>query len=173
MKKKIIIIAISSFIVIAIVIFVFLYLKTDLLKLKKDITTQKQRKVFQISEDTNLSNYINQEDKTLVIFWATWCEYCLQESEALNEYINQNPYKSIIVVSHDENKDDINNYLQEKRYNWFVIFDPQKTIRESLDPGSKGIPSSYLLDKDGNITNFHKGKLSLEDFQNFFNGVEI
>ena len=172
MKKKITLITILFFILIAIII-VFLYFNTDLFKIKKDITTKKQRKEYIVSDDTNLSNYINKESKTLVIFWATWCEYCLQESEALNEYINQNPYNSVIIVSHDDNKDEINNYLQEKGYNWFVIFDPEKTIRENLDPGSKGIPSSYLLDTSGNITNFHKGKLSFEQFHDFFSGVQI
>ena len=173
MKKKIILIAILSIFIVIIALLALLYLKTDFFKINKNLTMKKYRKDYIVSDDITLSNYINDEDKTLVIFWATWCEYCLQESEDLNEYINQNPYKSIIIVSHDDNIDDINNYLKEKGYNWFVIFDPNKTIRENLEPGSKGIPSSYLLDKNGNIANFHKGKLSLEDFQNFFNGVEI
>lgn len=173
MKKKIILIAILSIFIVTIALFAFLYLKTDFFKINKNLTMKKYRNEYIISDDITLSNYINKEDKTLVIFWATWCEYCLQESEALNEYINQNPYNSVIIVSHDDNIDELNNYLQEKGYNWFVIFDPEKTIRETLDPGSKGIPSSYLLDNCGNITNFHKGKLSFEQFQNFFNGVEI
>lgn len=173
MKKKTIIFAILSIILTTIALLTFIFFKTDLLKKNKNITMKKYRKQYIVSDDITLSNYINKEDKTLVIFWATWCDYCLQESEALNEYINQNPYKSIIIVSHDDNKDEITNYLNEKGYNWFVIFDPQKTIRENLDPDSKGIPSSYLLDNSRNITNFHKGKLSLEQFQSFFNGVEI
>lgn len=173
MKKKTIIFTILSIIIITIVLLAFLFFKTDLLKINKDISMKKYRKHYIVSDDITLSNYINKEDKTLVIFWATWCDYCLQESEALNEYINQNPYKSIIIVSHDDNKDDITNYLKENGYNWFIIFDPQKTIRETLDPGSKGIPSSYLLDKNGITVNFHKGKLSFEQFQTFFNGIEI
>ena len=54
-----------------------------------------------------------------------------------------------------------------------VILDPEKTIRENIDPGSNGIPSSYLLDKEGKIINFHKGKLTKDQFISFFNGVEI
>ena len=91
----------------------------------------------------------------------------------MNEYIKSNPYKSIIIVSHDDTKDDVKKYLEENGYNWFVILDSEKTIRESIDPGSKGIPSSYLLDKEGKIINFHKGKLTTEQFGSFFNGVNI
>ena len=57
----------------------------------------------------------------------------------MNEYIKSNPYKSIIIVSHDDTKDDVKKYLEENGYNWFVILDSEKTIRESIDPGSKGI----------------------------------
>lgn len=172
MKKKIIVIF-SIVIIIAICTFILICLKTNLFRNIKDNTTLKHRKNYIICKDINLSNYINKKDKTLVIFWATWCSYCLEEAEALNEYIKYNPYKSIIIVSHDYNKDDIKNYLEEKGYNWFVILDPQKTIRENLDPDSKGIPSCYLLNQEGKIINYHKGKFTTEEFKNFFNKVEI
>lgn len=174
MKKKLIIIfSIFICIIITLGVLAFIYFKTDLFYTHKDITAAKNRKEFVITEDRNLSNYLNKEDKTLVVFWATWCSYCVDEAESLNEYIVSNPYKSIVIVSHDYNKEDIENYLKEKGYNWFVILDSEKTIRENLEPGSKGIPSSYLLDEDGKITNFHKGKLTTDEFINFFNEVEI
>lgn len=172
MKKRLIIIS-TIFILIVIAIFTILYVKTDIFKRNKDITIAKNRKSYVISEDKNLSNFTNKDDKTLIVFWATWCSHCVDEAEALNEYISSNPYKSIIIVSHDNNKDDLKNYLEENGYNWFVILDSEKTIRENLEPGSTGIPSSYLLDKDGKIINFHKGKLTTNEFASFFNEVEI
>lgn len=172
MKKRLIIIS-TIFILIVISVFTLLYFKTDIFKINKDITIAKNRKSYVISEDKNLSNFTNKDDKTLIVFWATWCSYCVDEAEALNEYISSNPYKSIIIVSHDNNKDDLKNYLEENGYNWFVILDSEKTIRENLEPGSTGIPSSYLLDKDGKIINFHKGKLTTNEFASFFNEVEI
>lgn len=172
MKKRLIIISII-FILIVIGVFTILYVKTDIFKRNKDITMAKNRKSYVISEDKNLSNFTNKDDKTIIVFWATWCSYCVDEADALNEYISSNPYKSIIIVSHDNNKDDLKNYLEENGYNWFVILDSEKTIRENLEPGSTGIPSSYLLDKDGKIINFHKGKLTTDEFKSFSNEVEI
>ena len=172
MKKRLIIIS-TIFILMTIVIYTLLYFKTDIFKPNKDITIAKNRKSYVISEDKNLSNFTNKYDKTLIVFWATWCSYCVDEAEALNEYISSNPYKSIIIISHDNNKDDLKNYLEENGYNWFVILDSEKTIRENLETGSTGIPSSYLLDKDGKIINFHKGKLTTNEFASFFNEVEI
>lgn len=174
MKRKNIVIFISIiFIVLIVLTLLFIYFKTDLIKKNIDLTTAKSRKNYIITDDKKLSNYINKDEKILVIFWATWCSYCLEESNELNEYIKSNPYKSIIVVSHDDNKDDVVNYLEENGYNWFVILDPEKTIRENIDPGSSGIPSSYLLNSDMNILNFHKGKLSIDQFVSFYNELEI
>ncbi len=172
MKKKIIVV-ITLVLLLVIAAFLLLYLKTDIFKKNKNMSIAKNRKNYVISEDLNLSNSTNKEDKTLVIFWATWCSYCVEESQTINEYITSNPQKSIIIVSHDHEKEELENYLKENNYNWFVIFDPNKTIRENLDPGSKGIPSSYLLDLDNNIINYHKGVLNFEKFVNFFNGEEI
>lgn len=174
MKKKIVIlISIFLFIVLLLFAFFVIYFKPDFIIKNKDLTTAKLRKNYIITDNKNLSQYLNKNENTLVIFWATWCHYCVEESNDLNEYIKYNPYKSIIIVSHDDNKDEVKNYLEENGYNWFVILDPEKTIRENIDPGSKGIPSSYLLDKDGKIINFHKGKLTTEQFGSFFNGVNI
>lgn len=176
MKNKFIMIfKIISSLIILFLVLIILYEKTNIFSSyiqKKDLTKQKYRKTYVISNDLDIFNHINDE-KTLVIFWATWCPYCIKESDALNEYITSNPYKSVIVVTHDTEIEELKQYLEEKEYNWFVIFDPNKTIREVIEPGSKGIPSSYLLKKDGTILNFHKGSLSVEQFQSFFNEVEI
>lgn len=174
MKKKfILLICIIFFILMLLAAFLFIYFKTDIIRQNSNLSIGKFRKSYVITEDKNLYNHLNDKENTLVIFWATWCSYCLDESNDLNEYIKENPYKSIIVVSHDDNKDDVKNYLEENGYNWFVILDSEKTIRENIDPGSKGIPSSYLLDKEGKIINFHKGKLTKDQFISFFNGVKI
>ena len=174
MKKNIIIIV--SIIVILILsllaVFGILYFKTDIFK-TKDLTKTKYRKSFVISDNRNLKSYITDNENALVVFWATWCSHCVEEAEELNKFITSNPQKKVIIVSHDYTKEDLEKYLNEKGYNWFVIIDTDKTIREDLDPGSKGIPSSYLVNKDKNILNFHKGKLTLEQFNSFSNGIEI
>lgn len=165
----------SSFTIIFLIIFI-LYEKTNIfttiLNKSYDLTKQKYRKKYIISENLDITSYIKDE-KTLLIFWATWCPYCVNESDALNEYIKSNPNNSIIIVSHDTEIEELKKYLDENNYNWFVIIDKDKTIRESIDPGSKGIPSSYLINNQKNILNFHKGGLSLEQFNSFFNEVKI
>ena len=173
MKKKLFIIL--SIVIGVLVIFTLVYFLVlkPYFESKKDLTYGKYRESFVISENRNLESFVNDDTNAVVVFWATWCSHCVEEAEDLNNFITSNLGRKIIVVSHDYTKEDLEEYLKEKGYNWFVILDTDKTIREKLDPGSKGIPSSYLVNKDMNILNFHKGKLNLEQFINFSNGVEI
>lgn len=173
MKKKIIVIfSIVIGVLVILTLIYFLVLK-PYFESKKDLTYGKYRESFVISENRNLESFVNDDTNAVVVFWATWCSHCVEEAEDLNRFISSNLGRKIIVVSHDYTKEDLEEYLKEKGYNWFVILDTDKTIREKLDPGSKGIPSSYLVNKDMNILNFHKGKLNLEQFNSFSNGVEI
>lgn len=171
-KKLIIILGIVIGVLVVLTLAYFLVLK-PYLESKKDLTYGKYRDSYVISENRNLESFVNDDTNAVVVFWATWCSHCVEEAEDLNNFITSNLGRKIIVVSHDYTKEDLEEYLKEKGYNWFVILDTDKTIREKLDPGSKGIPSSYLVNKDMNILNFHKGKLNLEQFINFSNGVEI
>lgn len=173
MKKKLfIILSIVIGVLVVFTLVYFLVLK-PYFESKKDLTYGKYRESFVISENRNLESFVNDDTNAVVVFWATWCSHCVEEAEDLNNFITSNLGRKIIVVSHDYTKEDLEEYLKEKGYNWFVILDTDKTIREKLDPGSKGIPSSYLVNKDMNILNFHKGKLNLEQFNSFSNGVEI
>lgn len=173
MKKKLfIILSIVIGVLVVLTLAYFLVLK-PYLESKKDLTYGKYRDSYVISENRNLESFVNDDTNAVVVFWATWCSHCVEEAEDLNNFITSNLGRKIIVVSHDYTKEDLEEYLKEKGYNWFVILDTDKTIREKLDPGSTGIPSSYLVNKDMNILNFHKGKLNLEQFINFSNGVEI
>ena len=173
MKKKVIIILSIAIVVLVILTLIYFLVLKPYFESKKDLTYGKYRDSFVISENRNLESFVNDDTNAVVVFWATWCSHCVEEAEDLNNFITSNLGRKIIVVSHDYTKEDLEEYLKEKGYNWFVILDTDKTIREKLDPGSKGIPSSYLVNKDMNILNFHKGKLNLEQFINFSNGMEI
>lgn len=133
------------------------------------IGERKSSYVVTIPDVELLDKYQTKNENMLVIFMASWCHFCQNEAPELNNFINDNPNKKIIIVSHDETKDDIESFLLENGYNWFVIFDPDRLIRSSIDPDGKGIPAAYLLDCDGNILNQKMGQLKYDDFLDLYN----
>lgn len=130
---------------------------------------RKDSYVIEIPDVNLLSKYQDEGQDMLVICMASWCHFCQEEAEDLNKFINNNPTKKIIVVSHDETKDDIESFLINHNYNWFVIFDPDTLIRTSLDSESTGIPAAYLLDSNSNILNSHVGKLDYDGIKDLYN----
>lgn len=121
-------------------------------------------------DETLLKNYLQPGKNTIVAFWASWCPHCQDEAAALNEFITKNKNANIIVVSHDRNIDSLITYLENNyNYNWFVIYDTERLIRESIDPKASTIPRTYLLDDDGNIINKIERTATLEDLTNLYN----
>lgn len=136
----------------------------------KYISTNKRKNyIINNVDETLLTNYISKKQNTLIIFWASWCSTCVEEADELNKFITNNPNLPIIIVSHDRELSDLENYLTTKNYKWFVIFDTDKTIRENIDKESKWIPSLYLLDKDLNIISSSTNSMTEEELLNFYN----
>lgn len=161
-------------IIIIILLYIFVYYAAKLL-LNPDETyskyvylTNRNSYILQNVNDNLLKNYYKDE-KIMVVFFASWCHYCVEEEHELNNFITNNPLKKIIVVSHDKNYEDMENYLKDKNFKWFVIYDKDKKIRTHIDPGISGIPATYLIDTNGKIIGYKKGKLTEEEFLKLYN----
>lgn len=119
----------------------------------KDVTTE------------YLTPYLDRNKNTLVIFFASWCSHCKDEADSLNSLITNNSDIPVIVVSHDRSKEDLITYLSNHNYNWFAIYDSEKTIRANIDFDSSGIPATYLLNSYGEIITKDSGELTESEFK--------
>jgi thiol-disulfide isomerase/thioredoxin len=116
------------------------------------------------AEDFNLptmqKNIILSSYKGKVVyldFWASWCPPCRKSFPWMNSM--QEKYKSqgleIIAVNLDANKKDALKFLSTNSAIFTVAFDSEgKTPRKY---GVKGMPTSYLIDRDGKIVLQHMG----------------
>lgn len=90
---------------------------------------------------------------TLVNFWATWCAPCVVELPSLQKlaehYKNQ---MNVVAVSLDPMKkhSDILAFLENRKISTFAgYFDDKGALGAEL--GLRGIPTSFLLGKNGQI----------------------
>lgn len=174
MKRKVIVVFILMLIIL-IIVFSTIYIKGKIYRYKYNqyiLASKRDSYIINNIDKDLLKKYIGNEN-CIIVFWASWCSYCVKEAEDLNKFINLNPQIPIIIVSHDTDVLELEKYLKDNEYNWFVIFDKEKTIRENIDIGSSGIPSVYLLNKDLKILNFYKGPLNYEQFLKFYNQEKI
>ncbi len=119
-------------------------------------------------DDSLLSKYYT-EDKILVIFWASWCSNCQSETDTITRFIQENNDATVIIVSHDNDKSDLEEYVNNNNLNWYIIYDRLRSIRNSIDPDSTFIPNTYVLDRTGAILNHHVGLLEYDDLVKLYN----
>lgn len=167
MQKKSIICIVIFTIIIFSLLFIFLNYNNSYCKTKYIPTTKRTSYVLANVDDTFLNSYL-QRKNTLIIFFATWCDHCINEKDTITKLYNNNPDIPVIVVSHDKSLEDLDNYLKENNLNWFVIFDPNKNIREKIDKNSSGIPYLYLIDKNSDVIDKLNFPFNYDDILNFY-----
>ena len=108
--------------------------------------------------------------KTVMLnFWATWCPPCKKE---IPDFINMySKYKEkglvfVGIAGFKENIDKIKTFVKEKGINYPILFvepDAIKPLTESYG-GIRGIPSTFLIDKEGIIRSKWVGSRTEEQF---------
>lgn len=91
-----------------------------------------------------------------VDFWASWCEPCRKSFPWMSE-IQERYGKElkVIAINLDQNRDDAIGFLKKLNPKFTVAFDPDGKIAEAYQV--KGMPSSYLIDRNGRIVASHVG----------------
>jgi peroxiredoxin len=93
----------------------------------------------------------------LVDFWASWCSPCRQSLPLYDKL--RTDYAAadfvILAISIDEDVADAKSFLAEHPVKYTTLQNPQGDIAKAFD--LKGMPSSYLIDRDGTVRARHVG----------------
>lgn len=92
-----------------------------------------------------------------VDFWASWCDPCRESFPWMNQmqerYAKQG--LSIVAINLDKDRKLADQFLNEVPVNFKVAFDPEGKVATAYNV--LGMPSSYLIDRGGNIHYVHVG----------------
>lgn len=109
-----------------------------------------------------LSQLLNQYKGQVVLldFWASWCSPCRRSFPwfiAMQSKYQQQGLK-VIAVNIDVERSDADVFLTEFAVNFNIIYDPDAVIGRQYQ--LKGMPSSFLIDKEGIVRYQHTGFLA-------------
>jgi len=105
-------------------------------------------------------------------FWATWCGPCTKYLKKLQELRKRYPDVLVVAVSIDDGQSmsQVNQYVQGRGFTFTVLLDPDTNVLKMYNP-SAGVPSTFVVDKRGEVAYTHTGYLP-GDEQALFGKVE-
>lgn len=90
-------------------------------------------------------------------FWASWCIPCRKSFPWMNSIQKKYADKGVkvIAVNLDQEHRKAKIFLEKIPANFTIVFDPEGISAKAFEV--KGMPSTYLIDRDGNIFFSHVG----------------
>jgi cytochrome c biogenesis protein CcmG/thiol:disulfide interchange protein DsbE len=90
-------------------------------------------------------------------FWASWCDPCRKSFPWMNGMMARFDSKkfAIVAVNLDPSKKDAIKFLENAPADFDIAYDPDGKVASQYN--LQAMPSSYLIDKKGNLIMTHKG----------------
>jgi thiol-disulfide isomerase/thioredoxin len=105
-------------------------------------------------------------------FWATWCPPCIAEMPSIDKlHEEMGDEVAFVMVSLDQNFEKAKAFDKRKGYD-LPIYAPGSKLPSMYQ--SSAIPTTYVIDADGNLALTHKGMADYSDpeFKKFLNSLK-
>lgn len=106
-------------------------------------------------------------------FWATWCPPCrkeMPEIEELYKEYGENKKDVIFLGVNNEKKENVVKFLKENNYTFPTVFEEKEKITNQYFISA--FPTSFVIDKNGNVYGYVMGGLTKEQIKNILEQVK-
>ncbi|MFA5804854.1 MAG: redoxin domain-containing protein [Melioribacteraceae bacterium] len=127
-------------------------------EMKKKMINEPAPKFTLVGLDGKKVSLKELKGKTVIIdFWATWCGPCKVSfpgmQKAVDKFANDPNVKFLFINTWENNVDDkkknAEDFIKQNKYTFHVLLDNDNKVIESYKVN--GIPTKFIIDKDGNI----------------------
>jgi peroxiredoxin len=105
-------------------------------------------------------------------FWGTYCKPCEKEMPYMNnlykEYKNQGV--EIIAVNVGESKLAVEKFVEKYQLHFPIVIDKDNQVLEAYDISP--IPTTFLINKDGQIVEIITGTMTEQDMKNYMEQIK-
>lgn len=100
--------------------------------------------------------------KVMLNFWASWCRPCISEMPDIQKLYNETKDSDLVIlaVNLGEEKATVKSFTDINKYNFTVLLDLEEIAGRQYS--ITAIPTTFFIDKEGNIVSTVKGAITLE-----------
>lgn len=90
-------------------------------------------------------------------FWASWCVPCRETFPFMNQLREKfaKDGLEIVAVNIDTKRPDADKFLAQIPAEFTILFDAKRAVAKTYE--LKGLPTTFLIDRDGNLVSTHLG----------------
>ena len=104
-------------------------------------------------DDVSLSQFKGQV--IMLNYWATWCPPCRQEIPDFIELMDEYGPKGLVIVGVSLDEDEmavVGNFSREANINYPILYAGEMAGHlDNKMGGMRGIPTTFLVDRQGNV----------------------
>lgn len=97
-------------------------------------------------------------------FWADWCGYCIKEMPDIQQlYLDHKENTEDVVIlgiTYGMTQESMAKFFEDKGFTYPTLLDTNQSIFAAY--GASALPTTYMIDKDGNIFGYLDGMMSRE-----------
>lgn len=159
--------------------------KSEIIKDNSNIENENKDDNKIMSIDFNLYDQYGKEHKlseyrgktVFLNFWATWCPPCRGEMphiEDLYKEYNKNQDEVVILgvaspnLGNEGSEEDIKEFLSKNKYSFPVVMDKDGAL--AYQYGISAFPTTFIIDKDGYVTQYVPGAMDKETMKSLIEG---
>ena len=99
-------------------------------------------------------------EPVILHFWASWCPPCRSEMPAMSSWVQQHPDVNVVMISLDYDQEGAAAFYQQKNIQQPLNMGKQ---RDTMALGVRGLPTTIVIDANGNVKKRHMGDLNWAD----------
>ena len=103
--------------------------------------------------------------KVFINFWATWCPPCKAEMPEIEKIYQETKDSDLVIVAIEigEPLSTVKPFINNNKYNFKVLLDLDQSVATKY--GISAIPTSYFIDKNGNIVSKNVGAMDIDQMK--------
>lgn len=121
-------------------------------------------------KEVSLSDYKGK--KVFLNFWASWCPPCKAEMPEMQKLYEETKDSDLVILAVNlaEDKSTVQNFIKDNQYKFPVLLDTDNAVASNYQVVS--IPTSFFIDKEGNIVDKHIGSMSIENMKSYISNIK-